>query len=149
MLSCLFWWRWSVYISNSVLFSCSSIVTCRMLNPRSSKEVVDGGSVHVWLDLTSEYLSPSGSFEMVFSLVRLHVSPLGGSVGLVQTVDWRPGIHKSHSILLFFFSDRQIALMLQKKLHDAFEVSGRCSVCKKKKKIFLIETSKSPLQIAL
>ncbi|XP_048125030.1 ABC transporter G family member 20 isoform X2 [Alosa alosa] len=47
----------------------TSYLTKRMLNPRSSRDVVDGGSVHVWLDLTN----------------------------------------------------RQIAIMLQKKLHDAFE----------------------------
>ncbi|KAL2083164.1 hypothetical protein ACEWY4_020937 [Coilia grayii] len=47
----------------------TSYLTKRMLNPRTSREVVDGGSVHVWLDLTN----------------------------------------------------RQIALMLQKKLHEAFE----------------------------
>lgn len=35
-------------------------------------------------------------------------------------------MHKMNLFFFFFsFSDRQIALMLQKKLHDAFEVSGR------------------------
>ncbi|XP_073683279.1 ABC transporter G family member 23 [Garra rufa] len=47
----------------------TSYLTKRMLQPRVSREVVEGGSVHVWLDLTN----------------------------------------------------RQVALMLQKKLHEAFE----------------------------
>ncbi|XP_066538730.1 ABC transporter G family member 20 [Hoplias malabaricus] len=48
----------------------TSYLTKRMLQPRVSKEVVEGGSVHVWLDLTN----------------------------------------------------RQIAIMLQKKLHEAFQM---------------------------
>lgn len=36
-----------------IIFAC----VCRMWQPRVSKDVVEGGSVHVWLDLTSEFYS--------------------------------------------------------------------------------------------
>ncbi|CAL8254143.1 unnamed protein product [Lota lota] len=35
----------------------SSYITKRMLNPQVSKDVVDGGSVHVWLDLTNRQIA--------------------------------------------------------------------------------------------
>uniref|UniRef100_A0A8C2CUR9 ATP-binding cassette, sub-family H, member 1 n=1 Tax=Cyprinus carpio TaxID=7962 RepID=A0A8C2CUR9_CYPCA len=35
----------------------TSYLTKRMLQPRVSRDVVEGGSVHVWLDLTSEFYS--------------------------------------------------------------------------------------------
>lgn len=34
-----------------IIFAC----VCRMLQPRVSRDVIEGGSVHVWLDLTSEF----------------------------------------------------------------------------------------------
>lgn len=81
----------------------------RILQRQVSKEVIDGGSVHVWLDLTSE-MQTSFLFFLrilcsVFSFHALHI--------LIPTDSTK---------IKWLFTDRQIGLMLQKQLHQAFQV---------------------------
>jgi len=47
-----------------------------MLQPRVSRDVIEGGSVHVWLDLTSEFFEYYSAFELTWPHTRVSFMPL-------------------------------------------------------------------------
>lgn len=96
---------------------------CRMMQRHVSKEVIDGGSVHVWLDLTSTL--PRFRLWIPSKLTDVDVWPSRGGAGIwVYLVLFYSFVCRTvfPGWACFSLPDRQIALMLQKKIHDAFQV---------------------------